>query len=60
MSPGQDETRVCGYIYIYIYLKTAVWLHHGQLWTINEGAVSLAQCGNHLMGFEPSDSDYNT
>ena len=20
MSPGQDETRVCGYIYIYIYV----------------------------------------
>ena len=20
MSPGQDETRVCGYIYIYIYI----------------------------------------
>ena len=21
MSPGKDETRVCGYIYIYIYIS---------------------------------------
>ena len=21
MSPGQDETRICGYIYIYVYMK---------------------------------------
>ena len=31
-------------IYIYIYILTAIWLPHGQIWAIIEGTASLTQC----------------
>ena len=27
MSPGKDETRVCGYIYIHIYIYIYIYIY---------------------------------
>ena len=28
MSPGQDETRVCGYLYVYIYILYYIYIYY--------------------------------
>ena len=27
MSPGQDETRICGYVYVYIYIYIYIYYY---------------------------------